>query len=102
MKQYDEPIILPVPHMSAPQENAPTKSYSDAPLHRYPRWAPRFWHGMDFFTWARLLVRNRFNVAPVRLSMVATVTMSSILNSFSSVIERVLFSHRIRKAKLTE
>jgi hypothetical protein len=102
MKQYDEPIILPVPHMSAPQENAPTKSYSDAPLHHYPRWAPRFWHGMDFFTWARLLVRNRFNVAPVRLSMVATVTMSSILNSFSSVIERVLFSHRIRKAKLTE
>jgi hypothetical protein len=77
-------------------------SYSDAPLHRYPRWAPRFWHGMDFFTWMRLLVRNRFNVAPIRLSMVASVTLASLLNSFSGVFEKALFSNRIRNAKLKQ
>jgi hypothetical protein len=49
-----------------------------------------------------LLTRNRFNVAPVRWSMVATVTATSILNSFSSVFERLLFNHRIRQVKLKE
>jgi hypothetical protein len=57
---------------------------------------------MDFITWMRLLMRNRFNVALVRLSMVTTVTIFSLLNTASSLIERVLFGHRIRKAKLKE
>jgi hypothetical protein len=68
--------------MTDSTEQRPPASYSDAPLNRYPRWAPRFWHGMDFLTWMRLLVRNRFNVAPVRLSMVASVTATSLMNSF--------------------
>jgi hypothetical protein len=88
--------------MADSTENRPAPSYSDAPLHRYPRWAPRFWHGMDFFTWMRLLVRNRFNIAPIRLSMVTTVTLASLLNSFSSVFEKLLFSDRIRNVKLKE
>jgi hypothetical protein len=88
--------------MKAVPAKQPTASYSDAPLHYYPRWAPRFWHGMDFITWMRLLIRNRFNVAPVRLSMVTTVTISSLMNSFASVFERALFSHRIRNARLAE
>ncbi len=102
MKQDDEPIILPGPAMSSPPEQRAPGSYTDAPLHRYPRWAPRFWHGMDFFTWMRLLVRNRFAVAPIRLSMVTTVTMASVLNSFSGVFERLLFGYRVRQAKLKQ
>ena len=73
-----ESAVLPMSSMTIAPEKRPA-SYSDAPLHRYPRWAPRFWHGMDFLTWMRLLVRNRFDVAPIRLSMVATVTMASAL-----------------------
>lgn len=88
--------------MSTPPEQRAAGSYTDAPLHRYPRWAPRFWHGMDFFTWMRLLVRNRFAVAPIRLSMVATVTLASLLNSFAGVFEGLMFGHRIRRAKLKE
>jgi hypothetical protein len=102
MKKLDQPIILPGPAMSAPPEQRAAGSYTDAPLHRYPRWAPRFWHGMDFFTWMRLLVRNRCAIAPVRLSMVTTVTLASLLNSFSGVFDRLLFGYRIRRAKLKE
>jgi omega-hydroxy-beta-dihydromenaquinone-9 sulfotransferase len=102
MKTYDEPIILPVPSMISGKEKRTTGSYTDAPVGRYPRWAPRFWHGMDFITWMRVLVRNRFAVAPIRLSMVSTVTASSVLNSFSSVFDRLFFSHRVRTAKLKQ
>ena len=71
--------------MSPPRDESAAASYTDAPLHRYPRWAMRFWHGMDFFTWMKLLVQNRFAFAPIRLSMVATVTLASMLNTFASV-----------------
>jgi hypothetical protein len=91
-----------MPTMSTSPDQRAGGTYTDAPLHRYPRWAPRFWHGMDFFTWMRLLVRNRFAVAPVRLSMVTTVTMASLLNTFSGVFDRLLFGHRVRNAQLKE
>ncbi len=88
--------------MTALSDKSTAAPYSDKPLHRYPRWAMRFWHGMDFFTWMKLLVRNRFAVAPIRLSMVATVTFGSILNSFASVFDWLLFSHAIRRTQLKE
>jgi hypothetical protein len=88
--------------MTRPRQDPVATSYSDAPLHRYPRWAMRFWHGMDFFTWMKLLVRNRFAFAPIRTSMVATVTFASVLNSFASAFEWMIYSHKIRRTKLKE
>jgi omega-hydroxy-beta-dihydromenaquinone-9 sulfotransferase len=88
--------------MSLPPDKPAAGSYSDAPLHFYPRWAMRFWHGMDFPTWLDLLVRNRFAFAPIRLSMVATVTLSSLMNSFAGVFESLLFGHAIRRTALKE
>ena len=76
---------------------------SDAPLHRYPRWAPRFWHGMDFFTWITLLVRNRFSVAPIRLSMVDDGDDRQLAQQFfERVRDGYCSAHRIRSAKLKE
>lgn len=88
--------------MTEPSTDSSSGRYSDQPLHRYPRWALRFWHGMDFLTWTRLLVRNRFAVALPRWSMVASVTVTSLLNSFSSVFEWFLFSRAVRSVKLKE
>ena len=87
--------------MSLPSKDT-AASYSDAPLHRYPRWAMRFWHGMDFFTWTRLLVRNRFAFAPIRTSMVTTVTIASLLNTFAGVFDSLLYSHKVRRTKLRQ
>lgn len=86
--------------MTESSNDSKIAGYSKQPAHSYPRWMPRFWHGMDFFTWARLLVRNRFAVAPIRWTMVATVTATSILNSFSGVFEWFLFNRAVRSLKL--
>ena len=88
--------------MPVSSNDSPQPSYSDKPLHRYPRWALRFWHGMDFFSWIRLLVRNRLAVAPLRWSMVASVTATSLINTFSGVFEWFLFSSRVKQVKLKE
>jgi hypothetical protein len=88
--------------MTDSRDETAAASYTDAPLHRYPRWAARFWHGMDFFTWMKLLVANRFAFAPIRLSMVITVTIASLLNSFGSVFQWLMFHHAIARTKLKE
>jgi hypothetical protein len=88
--------------MTAPAPEPSKPGYTDKPLHRYPRWALRFWHGMDFFTWIKLLVRNRFAVPPIRWSMVTTVTITTIVNTFSGVFEWMLFSSDVRRVKFKE
>jgi omega-hydroxy-beta-dihydromenaquinone-9 sulfotransferase len=88
--------------MTTPRDDTAAASYSDAPLHPYPRWAMRFWHGMDFFTWMDLLIRNRFAFAPIRTSMVATVTFASLLNTFGGVFDTLLFGHAVRRSKLKQ
>ena len=86
-----------------PSTVTPAKpAYTDKPLHRYPRWAMRFWHGMDFITFFRLLARNRFAIAPIRVTMLISVTLSSLMNSFASVFEWFLFSNAVRRKKLEE
>jgi hypothetical protein len=57
---------------------------------------------MDFPTFFRLLARNRFAFAPIRLSMVATVTLSSLMNSFAGVFDWFMFSNAVRRVKLQE
>jgi len=68
--------------------------------HAYPFWAPRFWHGMGFATWFRLLARNRFAVSPSLTPMALSITGAANLNSFAGVFDRLLFGHIARATKL--
>jgi hypothetical protein len=66
----------------------------------YPAWAPRFWNGMNFSTWIRLLWRNRFAVAPHRIPFAAGITASSALHSFGGIFERLALGHKVNQTKL--
>jgi hypothetical protein len=89
--------------MTIPIEPSPAAlSRHATPLHDYPYWAPRFWHGMQLPTWLNLLARNRFAVSPSRLPIAATITIAAQLNTFASVFDRLMFSHRARTTKLAE
>jgi hypothetical protein len=57
---------------------------------------------MDFFTWMKLLMRNRFAASPTRLHLAATVTAASVLSSFAGAFSSLLFGHKIRETKLKE
>jgi hypothetical protein len=102
MEKPSQPVILPGPIMSDSTEGRSSESYSKTPPRAYHPWTPRFWHGMDFSTWMRLLARNRFAVAPSRLPLAAWITATTALNSFAAVFDRLLFSHRVRQAELHE
>jgi hypothetical protein len=88
--------------MDSAREMAAQPPYSAEPPRAYPAWAPRFWHGMDFITWMRLLARNRFAVSPSRLPLAAWITTSAMLNSFAGVFDRLMFNHLARHTRMPE
>ena len=78
---------------------SPTSAVRAVPSkpHAYPIWAPRFWHGMGFPTWFKLLARNRFAISPSRIPMAASITNATVLNSFAGVFAQLMFGHRVRR-----
>ena len=63
----------------------------------YPLWAPRFWHGMLFTSWIRLLFEHGFRIHPLRLSLALTVTISSSFNSKMRLAQLALLGHKINQ-----
>ena len=88
--------------MSVGQQHRRGDAYSTSPLRAYHPWTPRFWHGMDFSTWMRILVRNRFAVNASRLPLAAWITGATALNSFANVFARLMYGHRARTTDLAE
>lgn len=68
---------------------------ASAKTHPYPAWSPRFWHGMRFGDWMRLLVENRFRVHPYRWAMVVLISLITPFNTLMSRFQRLCFGHRI-------
>ena len=102
MSKFDQLVILPGPAMTDVASEAAAPTYSTSPPRAYHPWTPRFWNGMDFSTWMRLLARNRFAVSPSCLPLAASITASSALNTFANVFARLMYSHKVRNTRLKE
>jgi hypothetical protein len=67
-----------------------------------PPWAPRMWHGCDFFAWIRLLVRNRFKVHWSYLYIAVVATFVTFTHTLLRWLQEAIFGRRIRKTKITQ
>jgi hypothetical protein len=88
--------------MNDSPEQSLAAAYSRSPTRAYHPWTPRFWNGMGFGTWMRLLAHNRFAVSPSRLPLSAWITGTSTLNTFAAAFDRLVMSHRVRRAQVKE
>ncbi len=88
-------------HTAIDQHAAANAAVQSKP-HAYPIWAPRFWHGMGFPTWLKLLAHNRFAISPGRIPLAASITNTTVLNSFAGVFTQLMFGHRVSSTKLAE
>lgn len=70
------------------------------PDRRVRIWHARFWHGMTFLVWMRLLAYGRFAVAPIKWGHVLTITLTSIVNSVVGLVQRILKGREIDAVKL--
>lgn len=73
---------------------------SKAKFHAYPAWAPRFWHGMRIGGLLRLLTRNRWAIAVIRIPMVCLLFFITPFNDLLYYWQQIRFGRRIRESKL--
>ena len=67
-----------------------------------PEWAPRMWHGCDFFAWIKLLARNRFKVHWSCLYIAILATFITFGHTLLRWLQEAIWGRRIRKTKITQ
>jgi len=67
-----------------------------------PFYTPRFWHGMRWGPWCRLLARNRMRIHPLRWPMVLVISFCAIVNSILAWIQRAVYGRRIAAARVAD
>ncbi len=73
-----------------------------AATYRPKPWHLRFWHGMRFGTWIRLLARNGFRVAPGAIPLALGITLISIVNTVARWVQEVVLWPVISLAKVNQ
>jgi len=63
-------------------------------------WIPRFWDGITFFGWVKVMVDHRFRIAPRRIGMAVLITFIGLFNSFLAFIQELILGRKIRKTQL--
>jgi len=69
-------------------------------FHPYSLLAPRFWHGMTFSTWVRLLGRNRLAVSPTRIPLATTLTLITAMNSALRGMQELIYGRRAAATRI--
>jgi hypothetical protein len=69
---------------------------------RKPEWAPRMWHGCDFFAWVKLLARNRFKVHWSCLYIAVIVTVVTFWQTLVRWLQEAILGRRIRKTQIVQ
>ena len=69
-------------------------------FHKYPAWSPRFWHGMTFGGWARLVAENRCAVSPSRLPMALLIGLVTPFNTAMGMVQRWRYGRSIRETSI--
>ena len=96
--------LIRKPRQPLTDNHTPQKTSSGAnrptEFHRYPFYAPRFWHGMRPLAWLGLLREGSFQVHPSRWSHVLGVSLAVPANTLLAEIQRLVFGRRLAVAEL--
>lgn len=63
-------------------------------------WIPRFWDGMCFSGWVRLIARNRFAVSPKRAAMAVLVASIGVFNGALWAVQWLMFRRKIERTEI--
>ncbi len=63
-------------------------------------WHMRFWHGMTFLVWLKLLARHRFRISSSRIFLALSVALTSVINSVLRLIQEIVFCPVISRAQI--
>ena len=84
------PSEIASPTTPSPVSNPPAKPSAEV-FHPYPWYTPRFWHGMTFGVWFKLLRDNGFAVSWQRWPMAVAITLFAVCNSLLSALQSLIY-----------
>lgn len=67
-----------------------------------PWYTPRFWHGMCFSTWMKVLARNQYDVSLSKLHTALSITGVSGINSLLATLDKLFCSRAVANVEITE
>jgi omega-hydroxy-beta-dihydromenaquinone-9 sulfotransferase len=94
---------LSAPHVPSPASAGKAALGAGTPggkFHRYPWWAPRFWHGMTLGVWLRFAGRNGFRISPTRWPMAVGITIVSVFNTAMWLLQQLLLGRRVDRSSI--
>lgn len=65
-------------------------------------WIPRFWDGITFWGWIKVMADHRFKIAPRRLGMAILITLIGLFNSFLALIQKLVYGRKIARTALVD
>ncbi len=65
-------------------------------------WFMRFWNGMPVSVWLALMMRNRFQVGPLRIGMAFLTFISAVVNSLLGLVQCMLLGRKIARTKIEQ
>lgn len=68
----------------------------------YPAHSPRFWHGMTWGAWMKLILSNHLRIHPIRWPMAFLITLITPFNSIMGAVQSLLYGRRIEETQLQE
>ena len=83
-------------------DSAPVKNATKVETNPYQPWAARFWQGMLFSTWVRLVLRIRAKISPMRLGLAFTCSLISVFNSIFHSIQWLIYGRRVAATEIKE
>ena len=63
---------------------------------------PRFWHGMLFGAWVRLLVRNRLRIGLTKWGLAITITNATVFNSLLRPLQEFFYRKAIERTQIKD
>jgi omega-hydroxy-beta-dihydromenaquinone-9 sulfotransferase len=63
----------------------------------YPAWGVRFWHGMRFSTYIKLLASYSFRISPSRVPMSLLLSGIAVCNSCLAVVQLLVYRKRLQQ-----
>jgi hypothetical protein len=83
---------------SRPKPSAPKKQKTNS----YPWYSPRFWHGMRFGDWVKLVARHRFRMHPLRWPMAFLITPCTVFNSTMAGLQSLRHGKQIANTPIDQ
>ncbi len=93
------PLIM----ASSTATNASPPSSRSEPVANPPKeWTPRLWQGCDFFAWARLVIRNRFDFRlPLSIGYIPfVITCISTFHTLLRYLQNTLIGGRVERTPI--